>query len=240
MVTIGRNLSIDSPNLGRPDVWQLFHQTLCPFSRTVRLLLGELRLAYELGEVAPDNDPHRARTGYRDILPRLCDPIRGITLTGHWSVCEYLEETALVPRMLIGSAEQRAEIRRLVAWADQDFYEHVTQPELAGRLPGSAGRRTKVSYGLSRAVRNADTLLDELDTLLDRRMWLAGPTLTLADLVAAAQVSVADYFGVINWSGHDQAQTWYSVLKSRRCFQPLLADRVEGIIPPRHYAQIDS
>ena len=99
---------------------------------------------------------------------------------------------------------------------------------------------SKVSCGLSRAVRNADTLLDELDTLLDHRMWLAGPTLTLTDLAAAAQVSVADYLGVIDWSGHDQAYIWYSVLKSRRSFQPLLTDRVEAMTPPPHYAQIDS
>jgi glutathione S-transferase len=53
-------------------------------------------------------------------------------------------------------------------------------------------------------------------------------------------LSVADYFGAIDWSGHDQAQTWYSVLKSRRSFQALLADRVAGINPPRIYGQIDT
>ena len=220
-------------------MWRLFHQTLCPFSRTVRLVIGERRLAYELIEVGPDGETRPARTGYRNTLPRLCDPVRNITLTGSWSICEYLDETAPGPCMLIGAAEQRAEIRRLVAWADQSFYEQVTQPALSARLPGWANRRTRIEGSLASASRHADDLLDELEGLLDRRTWLAGPTISLADLAIAAQISVADYLSVIDWSGHSHAHIWYSVIKSRRSFQPLLVDRVEGVVPPFHYTRID-
>jgi glutathione S-transferase len=221
-------------------VWQLYHFPLCPFSRKVRLVLSEHGLAYELIDEAPDDSTATLQLGRGSRIPALHDPVHGIWLTDSMSICEYLEETVPGASMLLGSAEQRAEIRRLVAWADQDFYEHVTQPALATMLPLYAGRRSWVNDGLGRSRLTTDALLDELDTLLDRRRWLAGPTLSLADLATAAQVSVADYLGAIDWSGHDQAHTWYSVLKSRRSFQPLLADRLEGIIPPRHYSQIDS
>jgi glutathione S-transferase len=40
--------------------------------------------------------------------------------------------------------------------------------------------------------------------------------MSLADLTAAAQLSVADYLGGIDWNGHDQARDWYAVFKSRR------------------------
>ena len=70
--------------------------------------------------------------------------------------------------------------------------------------------------------------------------WLAGATLSLADLAAAAQISVADYLGGLDWSGHEQARGWYAVLKSRPSFRPLLSERMEVIHPPDHYAQIDS
>jgi len=30
------------------------------------------------------------------------------------------------------------------------------------------------------------------------------------------------------------------VLKSRPSFQPLLSDRVEGALPPRHYADVNA
>jgi glutathione S-transferase len=221
-------------------VWQLYHFPLCPFSRKVRLVLSERGIAYELIESATDDSTATLQLGRGSRIPALHDPVRGILLTDSMTICEYLEETAPGPSMLIGSAEQRAEIRRLVAWADQDFYEHVTQPALATRLPSYAGRQTWISDDQNGSRLTTDALLDELDTLLDRRRWLAGTTLSLADLATAAQVSVADYLGAIDWSGHDQAHTWYSVLKSRRSFQPLLADQVEGIDPAQGYSAIDT
>ena len=41
-----------------------------------------------------------------------------------------------------------------------------------------------------------------MDWLIDNRPWLAGSTMSLADLAAAAQISVADYLGGIDWKGH--------------------------------------
>jgi glutathione S-transferase len=84
-----------------------------------------------------------------------------------------------------------------------------------------------------------DGHLDYLDYLLDHRRWLAGPVLTLADLAAAAQLSVADYLGGIDWRGHKQTVDWYAVMKSRPSFRPLLAERMEVIQPPAHYDKPD-
>ena len=77
------------------------------------------------------------------------------------------------------------------------------------------------------------------DSLLDGRRWLAGPVLTLADLAAAAQLSVADYLGGIDWRGHKQTVDWYAVMKSRPSFRPLLGERMEVIMPPAHYDKPD-
>jgi glutathione S-transferase len=63
--------------------------------------------------------------------------------------------------------------------------------------------------------------------------------MTLADLTAAAQISVADYLGGIDWTGHEQAASWYATMKSRPSFAPLLADRMESIYPAAHYADRD-
>ena len=78
-----------------------------------------------------------------------------------------------------------------------------------------------------------------LEVLLDHRRWLAGPVLTLADLAAAAQLSVADYLGGIDWRGHKQTVDWYAVMKSRPSFRPLLGERMEVIVPPAHYDKVD-
>ena len=68
---------------------------------------------------------------------------------------------------------------------------------------------------------------------------LAGSTMTMADLAAAAQISVADYLGGIDWNGHEQTKAWYAMFKSRPSFRPLLSERMEVITPPKHYEQVD-
>lgn len=63
--------------------------------------------------------------------------------------------------------------------------------------------------------------------------------MSLADLAAAAQISVADYLGGIDWAGHEQTRGWYAVFKSRPSFRPLLTERMGVIQPPAHYAKVD-
>lgn len=223
------------------NVWRLLHFALCPHSRTVRLLLAEKRIAVELVQIAPwEPQPVYARFNHSKLTPVLQDTGRGLVLADSRAICEFIEETVPTPSLMMGSAKQRAEIRRLVAWADDCFYASLILPlQIAtfgtGRQPQRPSQTT-----IDDAANTAAMFLDEIAYLLDRRAWLAGPTLSLADLAIAAHLSVADYFGAIHWAGHNQAQTWYSVIKSRRGFQPLLADRVEGIEPPPHYSATDS
>jgi glutathione S-transferase len=92
---------------------------------------------------------------------------------------------------------------------------------------------------LREAMKAAVAHLDYIDYLLDHRTWLAGPTMSLADLAAAAQISIADYLGGIDWKSHDQAKRWYIGMKSRPSFRPLLSERMEGIAPPADYEKLD-
>ncbi len=75
--------------------------------------------------------------------------------------------------------------------------------------------------------------------LTERRAWLAGTTLSLADLMAAAQLSAIDYLGDVPWDEHEGAKDWYARLKSRPSFRALLADNLPGAPPPPHYADLD-
>ena len=56
---------------------------------------------------------------------------------------------------------------------------------------------------------------------------------------AAATLSVLDYLGEISWLDYPAAKDWYSRMKSRPSFRPLLADRVRGLSPVSHYADLD-
>lgn len=223
-------------------MWQLHQFPLCPFSRKVRLVLGEKNVAYELVRSHPwERGEELARLNHAGRTPVLADPGRGIALADSRAICEFLEETVERGALLTGSSAARAEIRRLVALFDESFYADITGPLLSEKMMKRVvTRQPPDSRALREAMKAAHDHLDYIDWLVDTRNWLAGPMLSLADLAAAAQLSVADYLGGIDWSGHDQAKSWYAVVKSRPSFRPLLQEKMEGIHPPAHYALVDA
>ena len=82
--------------------------------------------------------------------------------------------------------------------------------------------------------------LDYIGYLTERyRGWLAGDYFSLADVTAAAHLSVLDYLGDIAWDEHETTKEWYARVKSRPSFRPLLADHIPGAPPPRHYTDLD-
>ena len=68
---------------------------------------------------------------------------------------------------------------------------------------------------------------------------MAGDNLTCADLAAVAHLSVIDYLGDVPWDEHIEAKSWYVRLKSRPSFQPLLTDRIAGVLPAMAYTDLD-
>ena len=222
-------------------MWTLHQFPLCPFSRKVRILLGEKSIAYDLVQRRPwDEGDDLWRLNDAGRVPVLEDKARNIALCDSRAICEYLEETVERLPMLAGSALARAETRRLVALFEENFHADVVAPLLREKMTKRLVlRQPPDGRALREAMKRAHGHLDYIDWLVDNRSWLAGSTMSLADLAAAAQVSVADYLGGIDWRGHDQARGWYAVFKSRPSFRPLLAEKMEGIHPPSHYAMVD-
>ena len=223
-------------------MWQLYQFPLCPFSRKVRLLLGEKGVGYE----PVRESPWLRRDEFLDMNPAGLTPVMidvergGAPLMESMAICEYFEETIDKAAMINGTAANRAEIRRLVAWFDTQFYRDVTAPLLNERMLKRVMRQgTLDASALREAMRAVVGHLDYIDYLLDHRTWLAGATMSLADLAAAAQISVADYLGGIDWKSHEQAKRWYVGMKSRPSFRPLLAERMELISPPADYEKLD-
>jgi glutathione S-transferase len=222
-------------------MWQVHQFPLCPFSRKVRLLLGEKGVGYDLVR----ESPWARRDEFLDLNPAGQTPVlvevnHGVTLINSSAICEYFEETVDQAPMISGTAPNRAEIRRLTAWFDEQFYGQVVAPLLHERMEKRLVHRTAPDAAVLRqAMKNANTLLDYVDWLLDHRNWLAGAQLSMADLAAAAHISVADYLGGIDWRSHEQTKGWYSGLKSRPSFRPLLSERMEVVTPPLHYDKVD-
>jgi len=222
-------------------MWQLYQFPLCPFSRKIRLLLGEKGVGYDLVL----ENPWDRRDEFLDMnpagqVPVMADPKRNILLMDSMAICEYLEETVDKASMINGTAVNRAEIRRLAAWFDTQFFQDVTAPLLGERMMKRIVTKESPDAKILReAMKAAERHLDYTDYLLDHHNWVAGATMSLADLAAAAQISVADYLGGIDWKGHEQTGRWYRGFKSRPSFRPLLSERMTGITPPKEYDDVD-
>lgn len=153
---------------------------------------------------------------------------------------EYLEEAYPERPLLFGDVFQRAEIRRLVAWFDIKFYREVTvnlvDEKVGKRLTGQGQPN---SQAIKAGYANIHYHLDYIGYLMDRRRYLAGDEFSLADITAAAHLSSLDYLGDVPWDKHQSARDWYARVKSRPSFRQILADRVPGLSPVRHYDDLD-
>ena len=81
--------------------------------------------------------------------------------------------------------------------------------------------------------------LEYIDWIAERNNYLVGNDFSLADISAAAQLSVLDYLGDVPWDNYANAKLWYSKIKSRPSFKEILNDRIKGIYPSKQYADLD-
>ena len=218
---------------------RLHHVPLCPFCRKVRIALREKGLAVELVEVQPWTQPDELlRLNPASEAPVLVDG--SLVVCDSQAITDHLEEAHPGPGLLGQGKAQRNETRRLTAWFDTKFNREVTELLWREKLVKRWARR---GFPRSEVVREgAQSIrfhLAYIDHLYQGRKWLAGDELSLADIAAAAHLSVLDYLGDVPWDEHPEARLWYSRIKSRRSFRPLLSDILPGNPPPPHYADLD-
>jgi glutathione S-transferase len=156
------------------------------------------------------------------------------------AICEFLEEKHPQPPLMPKVAEDRAEVRRLVNWFDDAFYREVTVNLLGERVMRKIkGTGYPDSQNVKEGAKRIKFHLDYMNDLLDRRRWLAGDSMSLADFSAAAQLSCVDYISDVDWNRSATVKDWYAKIKSRPAFRTLLADQLPGFPQPAHYADLD-
>ena len=218
---------------------RLYHYPLSPFCRKLRLVLAEKKVKVDLVE----EKYWERRPDFLVLNPSGKVPVlRGndLILSDSQAICEYVESVHSDPPLFPESAEQQYEMRRLIFWFDGKFHEEVTSKLLRERhlqkVQHSAPPDANV---VAKALKDIKFHLDYIDHLLVERKWLAGNQMTLADFTAAAHISCLDYLSDIDWNRSEAVKNWYSALKSRPAFRPLLADIVAGHRMPPHYADLD-
>ena len=226
----------------------LHHHPLSAASRYVRLVFAEYGEEPALIEEQPWRRSERLLAlNPAGTLPVLEDDNQ-IVVSGGDVIAEYLFETrgqrvgeeVLMP----ANASDRAETRRLVSWfttrLDSEVTAYLIHEKVIKRLiPLGEGGGSPDSAAIRAARANIRYHLNYIGYLADRRNWLAGRALSLADFAAAAELSCIDYLGEVPWEEDEKAKAWYARIKSRPSFRPLLADIVRGAPPARDYANLD-
>lgn len=221
----------------------LYHWPLDPQSRQARLALEEKRLRLKSVII----DPWAIDEKFMALSPEgrppvLVENVPGgqIVISGARAICEYAEDSAGRINLLPGSAAEKAEARRICQWFDVKFADEVNAFILSERLEKTlTGGGAPEPQTLREGRKNLAFHLDYMDWLLEKRGWLAGHEYSLADIAAGAHISCLDFIGEIPWKERKVIKEWYQKLKSRPSFRPLLADNIAGLIPPRHYGDLD-
>jgi glutathione S-transferase len=226
----------------------LFHHPFCPHSRFARLVLEEYGLPPKLVE----ERVWERREEFLALNPAGTTPVLveegGPPVPGAGVIAEYLSETRgdkLPPiRLMPIEAGDRIEVRRLMNWFNDKFFEEVSGPLVMERvykrhIPAGNGGGSPDVEALRAAKSNIRYHLAYIGWLVRTRDWLAGENLTYADLAAAAHLSAVDYLGDVPWDADETAKAWYARIKSRPSFRPLLVEAIPGLPPSATYANLD-
>ncbi|MDP3370352.1 MAG: glutathione S-transferase family protein [Brevundimonas sp.] len=221
----------------------LYHFAFDPGSRAARLALGEARLDFTETPVRPWEEGCPVATLNPSGMPpvlQLSDAGRPLTLCEPAAILGWLEERTPEPFLLPADPAERAEVRRLLTWFERRFTDEVNAVLLHERMEKPLLRLGPPEARALRAGREAlKSHLAMMEGLLARRDALAGRRISQADIVAAAHLSVLDYFGEVAWASWPGLKTWYMKLKSRPSFRPLLADRFPGVQASAWYQDLD-
>lgn len=220
-------------------MYTLYHHPLCPFSRKVRTVLKEKGMDFSLAE----EQFWERRKELALLNPAMQVPVLKLsphyTLSDSQVICEYLEEKHPSSSLLGTNIEHRAEIRRVINWFDQKFFREVGYYLLQEKVIRYYQHGTPSSSAIRAAKNNLTYHMEYIAFLTKNHQWLTGETYTLADITAAAHISIVDYLGEIAWQHFPQAKEWYALIKSRPSFRPLLSDYIKGFSPPPYYTDPD-
>ncbi len=218
----------------------LFHLPMDPLSRTVRIILREKKLDFNLvyERIWDERDDFFSLNPAGEI-PLFIDQ-NGAIIASFYAIIEYLEETYPENTFSDKNPLMKAEIRRLIDWFNGKFSREVTQKLVFEKIyKRHVLREGPDSKNLREGQYNIHAHMDYICYLIDRRRWLAGEELTIADFTAAAHLSCLDFLGCVPWEKYEEAKDWYMRIKSRPSFRPLLSDQVPGHTAAEHYANLD-
>src|SRR5258705_944223 len=185
-------------------MFTLFHHPFCPQSRFIRLALGEHGLDRRLVE----ERVWERREEFLALNPEATTAVLIAegepAILGAGIIAEYLDEThgaEMGERRLLPTAmAERIEVRRLMAWFNEKFFEEASNPLVTERIykrfmSEDNGGGPPAADVIRAAEANVRYHLAYIGWLAPARNYLARDPPAYSDLAAAAHLSAIDYLG---------------------------------------------
>ena len=218
----------------------LYHYYLCSSSRYIRLILEEHKLTYDTqleNYWKPQEDFLKVNPAGH--LPVLVNE-ENFPVIGANACIEYIKDLEAKPRLFVDDYKEKAEINRLVHWFDVIFKKEVFEPIIYEKVFSRiVDDITPNSENIREALNNLDFHIQYFNYLLNSKNYFIKDDLTYFDFLAAANLSILDYLGLLNFKSHENIKEWYSKIKSRSSFKTLLKDQIVGLNPHQNYQNID-
>ncbi len=216
------------------------HFSLCPFSRKLRVLLREKGIEHELFHV----EQWKNNKEFERLSPILETPVivdeHSNIIYSHLAVTEYIEEKYPHRKFYPTDIEAKAHVRKTSYWFDTKMFHEAPRYFVNEKIIKTLSKGgAPNSQALYAAKHNLCAHLNFIEYTTNHTRYLCGEEISMADIAAAAQLSVIDYLGDITWARYPNTKMWYSLIKSRPSFKSILNDRLPGINPPSYYHDLD-
>ncbi|MBF87626.1 MAG: glutathione S-transferase [Pelagibacterales bacterium] len=217
----------------------LYHLPFSANCRLVRIALAENKVSFRLVVEAI----WERRDSFLALNPEGQVPVfineQNLKICGASVIIEWLDEN--MDNSLIGSEiDIRCESRRIMNWFLNKFSNEIDNTIVYEKImKGFIGKGNPDANILRVGRKNLKIHMEYINWLSKNRDWLAGNEFTIADISAAANISIIDYLGEINWKEYSSAKDWYARIKSRPSFRKILEDKIPGLLPPKYYNDLD-
>ena len=218
----------------------LYHLPFSANSRLVRIALSEKQIDVKL-IVEP---VWERRASFLLLNPEGQVPVfltnQSISLSGSSVIIEWLEDMSSEHSLIGNDINFRAEARRIMLWFNNKFSLEVESSIVYEKIMKVFMGKGNPDTNILRVGRkNLITHMQYINWLSKNRDWLAGNSYSIADISAAANLSILDYLGEITWRVYSFAKEWYARVKSRPSFRSVLLDKIPGLLPPKYYSDLD-
>lgn len=213
-----------------------------PLSRAIKIALGEKHANFHTIEAPIQGvSTELLNIDKRGRTPVLIDNLwgNGAIIPDAIAAFEYIEDINPVPPLYPSDPLEKANVRVKVSEINSEFLPLLNMV-LQEKILKFSNNNTYPDTKILREIRDrVKFYIAGIDKYCIKHQWLATEKMSVVDIIAVAQISILDYFDLINWDKYDNAKVYYQSFKQRPSFKIILEERLGSFPPSPQYGLID-